>query len=155
MTDVYIHFRENIYYHENRGLIQSLSQMHSAIKALKCKPLARIAMSPARLRINGAAFVYPHAHVEIAHAVFSHSEKWPIAVQCKKCWISATERFLRNLHNFLTFIACSVRDMVFRTKRRSRSEMLNRHTHRQTDRLNYSNPRCACTPRVNNTWCCV
>ena len=32
-----------------------------------------------------------------------------------------------------------------------RCDLTDRQTNRQTDRVNYSNPRCACTPRVNKS----
>ena len=58
-------------------------------------------------------------------------------------WISATKQFQRKPHKFLTFVARWIRDIDFRTNRRSRGEMwLNRerHTHTHTHTHTQTNP---------------
>ena len=88
-------------------------------------------------------------HHMLAHSIcmlfcIAKNDWQRIAVQCGKCWVSATGQFQRTI---LTFVARWVCDSVFKMNRCSRREML---TNRHTDRQSSSNPRCACASRVNN-----
>ena len=74
-----------------------------------------------------------------------------IAIQCRKCSSLQRRGFRESPTNIFTVVARWVCNSVFRTNRRSRGKIW---LNRQTDKVNYSNPRCACAPRVNKLWAC-
>ena len=88
-----------------------------------------------------------------AHAYFTASEKWPTHGPYNAGSAGSLQQsgFREILTNFLIFVARWVR--VWFSGRIDAQEVrcwTDTHTHRQTDRPNYSNPRCTCMPRVND-----
>ena len=84
-----------------------------------------------------------------AHVRFPRSLKWlttQIDVPYSKCWISAMERFQRKPHKI--FISLPVTSISGWTDTPAvRCGLTDRHTHKHTEKPNYSNSRCTCVPR--------
>ena len=112
-------------------------------------------MPSARLRINEekmATTVTTCTRGGSACAFFHIAKNgWRrIAVQCGKCWISATKRFQRNPHKPF-WPSLSIEYVTSISRQTDAPEVRFGLTDTQTDKPNYSNPRCTCVSRVNKS----
>ena len=86
----------------------------------------------------------------VAHARFPIGKKhggMQIAIHCRKCCISATERFCEKPF----WPSLPAKYVVSFSGRTDASEVSFALADRLIDRPNYRNPRCACVPRVNKS----
>ena len=80
--------------------------------------------------------------------VHTQFPKWPTAIQCRKWCISVMEQFQKIPHIFCPLLPIEyvISFLGWTDAPEVRSRLTNTHTHRP----HYSNPCCACMPRVNN-----
>ena len=118
-------------------------------KALKCKPSARCKSTG----LDSREKAWPGLRITCTSAcAFYRIWRWPTedghTVQ-EVLDLSATERIQRNPHKYFDF-RCPLSAWYGFQNEQTLERWDVERTHTHTHRPNYSNPRCACAPRVKN-----